>query len=218
MAMAQAVLVGGKGLLNLHHGGAVSTSKSRTQPLRHSIVTALPTPLPGKLRSSQQCRQHPCLIITASSEKLENQTEKPKKRGRETKLLSLVALPILATIVVTQTEGVYNDRLFIDTYNDWTMPEKMIKDLYMLISLVFCWGCCVFGSMNDPFYESDEYRKAGGNGTSYWIYNVEEVREEEDREELFRQELAEEMEEETKLRQLEDADREKEVEKEVELV
>ena len=24
----------------------------------------------------------------------------------------------------------------------------------------------------DPFYESDEYRKAGGNGTSYWIYNV----------------------------------------------
>ena len=59
------------------------------------------------------------------------QTEKPKKRGRETKLLSLVALPILATIVVTQTEGVYNDRLFIDTYNDWTMPEKMIKDLCM---------------------------------------------------------------------------------------
>ena len=46
----------------------------------------------------------------------------------------------------------------------------------------------------------------------------EEVREEEDREELFRQELADEMEEETKLRQLEDADREKEVEKEVELV
>ena len=46
MAMAQAVLVGGKGLLNLHHGGAISTSKSRTQSLRHSIVTALPTPLP----------------------------------------------------------------------------------------------------------------------------------------------------------------------------
>ena len=34
--------------------------------------------LQGKLRSSQQCRQHPCLIITASSEKLENQVRAGK--------------------------------------------------------------------------------------------------------------------------------------------
>lgn len=46
MAMAQAVLVGGKGLVNLHPSGAISTSKSQTQPLRRSVVTALPTPLP----------------------------------------------------------------------------------------------------------------------------------------------------------------------------
>lgn len=64
---------------------------------------------------------------------MEVQNEKPPSR-RETKLLSTIVpiLPILATIVVTKsTDSMYHDKLFIDTYNDWVMSEKMTKDLCM---------------------------------------------------------------------------------------
>lgn len=68
------------------------------------------------------------------SQSLLMQKEKPKSSGREMKLMSslLPLLPIIATITVTETHvPMYADRLFVDTYNDWMMPEKMLKDLCM---------------------------------------------------------------------------------------
>jgi hypothetical protein len=29
----------------------------------------------------------------------------------------------------------------------------------------------ILSVLQDPFYDSDEYRKDGGNGTQFWIYN-----------------------------------------------
>lgn len=200
MAMAQAVL-GGRGL----HMQCCSTSSLRS--VRH--LSTAGSLLVGSSRVSHESRRHVQLIrASGASEK----NEKPRSGGG-TKLLS-VALPILATIVVTKsTDTYYNDSIFIDTQNDWMMPEEMTKNLYMVFSMVFCWGCCVFGSMNDPFYEGDEYRDAGGNGTNHWIYEREEAMEQEAREELFRESLAKEIEGKVgELRELEQgADKEKEL-------
>lgn len=61
---------------------------------------------------------------------IEVQKDEPKRRP-EMKLFS-VALPILATIVVTRsTDTYYNNSVFIDTQNDWMMPEDMTKNLCM---------------------------------------------------------------------------------------
>jgi hypothetical protein len=71
----------------------------------------------------------------------------------------------------------------------------------------------ILSVLQDPFYDSDEYRKDGGNGTQFWIYNRQEVNEEEAREELMREELVKEIEDKVgELRELEDADKEKETE------
>jgi len=209
MAMAQAVL-GGRGL---HlHSCCSTTSSLRARSLRNvklpSTAGLLSVGFPSVSLESRRYSQ----LVRASGASDKN--EKPKVR-RETKLLSTIVpfLPILATITVTKNyDSMYADSVFITTYNDWVMPEKMTKDLYMLISMVFCWGCCVFGSMNDPFYESDEYRDLGGNGTAHWMYDMEDAAEEEAREELFREALVKEIEGKVgDLRELEDADKEKEL-------
>jgi len=202
MAMAQAVL-GGRGL----HFYNNSTSLRAPRPINRLSSTAL-----SSVKFPIQSRRFSPLITASGAS---NKDEKPKSSGREMKLMSslLPLLPILATITVTKThDPMYVDRLFVDTYNDWMMPEKMLKDLYMIIGMVFCWGCCVFGSMNDPFYESDEYRDAGGNGTNHWIYDMADLEEEEAREELFREALVKEIEGKVgEMRELEGADKEKEL-------
>ncbi|KAG0573736.1 hypothetical protein KC19_VG205000 [Ceratodon purpureus] len=201
MAMAQAVL-GGRGL----HLQCFSTSTS-LRSVRH--LSAAGSVSVGSSRVSSGSSRYVQLIkASGGSEK----NDKPKSQGG-TRLLS-IALPILATIVVTKsTDTYYNDSIFIDTQNDWMMPEEMTKNLYMLFAMVFSWGCCVFGSMNDPFYESDEYRGPGGNGTNHWIYEREEALEQEAREELFREALVKEIEGKVgEMRELEQgADKEKEL-------
>lgn len=209
MAMAQAVL-GGRGL-HIQCGSASSWSASSLKNVRR-VFSARASSV-GSSRGASEGRR--CsLLIKASGASEKN--EKPQSR-RETKLFSLAFPAILATVVVTQsTDTYYNDSVFIDTFNDWMMPEKMTKDLYMLISMVFCWGCCVFGSMTDPFYESEDYRGAGGNGTNHWIYDVEEMEEIENREELFREALVKEIEGKVgEMRELEGAGKDREKEKEL---
>lgn len=97
-------------------------------------------------------------------------------------------------------------------YNDWTLDEKTLKNIYLCFSLFFVWGCCVYGSMKDPFYDSDVYRDAGGDGSGNWLYKLEEEEEVQAREELWREELAREMEERVEeLRELEEGEKEKEL-------
>eukprot|EP00249_Psilotum_nudum_P008121 c21056_g1_i2 orf=195-809(+) len=129
--------------------------------------------------------------------------KKSQEGLKEAKLYSMAALPVFSFVA---------ERQVIREVHDWTLDEPAIKTIYMVFSIVFCWGCCVFASMNDPFYDSDLYRKAGGDGTQNWIYQMEENEELEAREELLREELLQEIEEKVGgMRELEEADKEKEL-------
>eukprot|EP00850_Spirogloea_muscicola_P024715 SM001369S00002 [mRNA] locus=s1369:815:1869:- [translate_table: standard] len=109
--------------------------------------------------------------------------------GRETRLLSLGAVPaLLAAHMYT------GGREIIEEFHTFDIGEPAIKAFYMMFICVFCWGAVVFGSMNDPFYDTDMYRDAGGNGTQHYIYSREEEEEEEAREELWKEELMREIE------------------------
>ncbi|CAI5470552.1 unnamed protein product [Closterium sp. Yama58-4] len=79
----------------------------------------------------------------------------------------VAALPLVLAFVEAELPNA------IDTFtalSDFHITEPAFKAFYMIFTCVFCWGALVFGSMNDEYYESDEYRKAGGNGTQFWIY------------------------------------------------
>ncbi|KAG1342537.1 putative Photosynthetic NDH subunit of subcomplex B 4, chloroplastic [Cocos nucifera] len=75
-----------------------------------------------------------------------------------------------------------------------------------------CWGCCFFGSTKDPFYDGEEYRKEGGDGSVHWYYDKQEEIEAAARAELWREELIEEIEQKVGgLRELEEAGKEEEL-------
>ncbi|BBN06356.1 hypothetical protein MPTK1_3g20430 [Marchantia polymorpha subsp. ruderalis] len=104
-------------------------------------------------------------------------------------------------------------RDIVDDRSTWSLGEDAIKHFYMACAFVFCWGCCVFGSMNDKFYESDTYRGAGGNGTGHWIYDLEEREEAAARDEMWSEDLMKEIEEKSEeVRLAEEAEREREKE------
>eukprot|EP00249_Psilotum_nudum_P008120 c21056_g1_i1 orf=195-743(+) len=156
---------------------------------------------PGCRQASLQQLYTPPLSFPAT---LLNSVKKKSQEGlKEAKLYSMAALPVFSFVA---------ERQVIREVHDWTLDEPAIKTIYMVFSIVFCWGCCVFASMNDPFYDSDLYRKAGGDGTQNWIYQMEENEELEAREELLREELLQEIEEKVGgMRELEEADKEKEL-------
>ncbi|KAG6541873.1 hypothetical protein Mapa_016701 [Marchantia paleacea] len=104
-------------------------------------------------------------------------------------------------------------REIVDDKSTWALGEDTIKNFYMACAFVFCWGCCVFGSMNDKFYESDTYRNAGGNGTGHWIYDQEDREEAAARDEMWSEDLMKEIEEKSEeVRLAEEAEREREKE------
>ncbi|KAG5536583.1 hypothetical protein RHGRI_024114 [Rhododendron griersonianum] len=62
------------------------------------------------------------------------------------------------------------------------------------------------GWHQDPYYDSEQYRKDGGDGTGHWVYEKQEDMEESARAELWREELIEEIEQKVGgLRELEEA-------------
>ncbi|CAI7782756.1 unnamed protein product [Closterium sp. NIES-53] len=74
----------------------------------------------------------------------------------------VAALPLVLAFVEAELPNA------MDTFtalSDFHITEPAFKAFYMIFTCVFCWGALVFGSMNDEYYESDEYRNAGGNGT-----------------------------------------------------
>lgn len=97
---------------------------------------------------------------------------------------------VLAFISAELPEGIET----IVHYNDYHIAEPAIKTFYLIFTCMFCWGACVFGSMNETFYDSDEYRDAGGNGTQFFRYQMEEEAEQENREELWAEDLRKEIE------------------------
>ncbi|KAF3496384.1 hypothetical protein DY000_02057418 [Brassica cretica] len=129
-------------------------------------------------------------------------------------------LPLMA-VMVQQIEGM---RDIITEKHVWHLSDKAIKNVYLFYIMFTCWGCLYFGSAKDPFYDSEEYRGDGGDGTGYWVYEtiaaenlkqnifsfgrfgLAEDIEEKARAELWREELIEEIEQKVGgLRELEEA-------------
>ncbi|KAF3633613.1 Photosynthetic NDH subunit of subcomplex B 4, chloroplastic [Capsicum annuum] len=68
------------------------------------------------------------------------------------------------------------------------------------------------GRHRDPYYDSEQYRGDGGDGTGHWVYEKQEDIEEAARAELWREELIEEIEQKVGgLRELEEAKKEEQL-------
>ncbi|KAF5734685.1 photosynthetic NDH subunit of subcomplex B 4 chloroplastic [Tripterygium wilfordii] len=127
-----------------------------------------------------------------------------KKRASMSKLNALPDLPLMAVLV----EHIEGQRDLIIHKSIWHLSDQAIKNVYLFYIMFTCWGCLFFGSMKDPFYDGEDYRKDGGDGTGNWIYNKQEDIEEAARAELWREELIEEIEQKVGgLRELEEAGR-----------
>ncbi|XP_024522625.1 uncharacterized protein LOC112344411 isoform X2 [Selaginella moellendorffii] len=131
------------------------------------------------------------------------QFERAKKSKKHTEFrlhsFSLIGLFTLATT-----------RPVEEVFNTWVMSEQEIKNMYMFIAILFSFGCCVAGSMIDPYYDGDDYRRAGGDGSVHWQYDKTEREEIEAREELWEEELQRELEEKSRLlKQVEEKEKER---------
>ncbi|KAF3437646.1 hypothetical protein FNV43_RR20402 [Rhamnella rubrinervis] len=128
--------------------------------------------------------------------------ERKSKRGCLSKANALPDWPLMAVLV----EHMEGQRDYVIHKSIWHLSDNAIKDVYTLYIMFTCWGCLVFGSMKDPYYDSEQYRKDGGDGTGHWVYEKQEDIEESARAELWREELIEEIEQKVGgLRELEEA-------------
>ncbi|CAI0560468.1 unnamed protein product [Linum tenue] len=73
----------------------------------------------------------------------------------------------LMAVLVQHMEG---QRDLITVKSIWHLSDQAIKNVYMFYIMFFCWGCLFFGSTKDPYYDSEAYRKDGGDGTGHWVY------------------------------------------------
>ncbi|CAI9767294.1 unnamed protein product [Fraxinus pennsylvanica] len=116
--------------------------------------------------------------------------------------------PLMAVLV----EHMEGQRDLVTHKSIWHLSDEAMKNVYTLYVMFTCWGCCFFGSTKDPYYDSETYRKDGGDGTGHWVYEKQEDIEESGREELLREELIEEIEKKVGgLRELEEAGKKEEL-------
>ncbi|XP_058083144.1 photosynthetic NDH subunit of subcomplex B 4, chloroplastic [Magnolia sinica] len=134
---------------------------------------------------------------------------KRSKRGSLLKANALPDWPLIA-VLVQHIEG---QRDYIVHKTVWHLNDETLKNVYTMYIMFTCWGCCFFGAMKDPYYDGEQYRKDGGDGTGHWVYEKQEDIEEKARAELWREELIEEIEQKVGgLRELEEAGKKKEEE------
>ncbi|CAN4094281.1 unnamed protein product [Withania somnifera] len=110
--------------------------------------------------------------------------------------------PLMAVLV----EHMEGQRDLITHKSVWHLSDEAMKNVYTFYIMFTVWGCCFFGSTKDPYYDSEQYRGDGGDGTGHWVYEKQEDIEESARAELWREELIEEIEQKVGgLRELEEA-------------
>ncbi|KAJ0988536.1 hypothetical protein J5N97_006892 [Dioscorea zingiberensis] len=130
------------------------------------------------------------------------------RRASSLKVNALPNWPLMAVMI----EHANNLRDFYVHKTVWHLSDEHIKNTYTMYIMFTCWGCCFFGSTKDPFYDGEQYRKDGGDGTVHWYYEKQEDIEEAARAELWREELIEEIEKKVGgLRELEEAGKEEEL-------
>ncbi|KAI5683797.1 hypothetical protein M9H77_05025 [Catharanthus roseus] len=133
---------------------------------------------------------------------------KSKRWSSTCKVNAFPDWPLMA-VLVEQFEG---GTELITHKSIWHLSDVQIKNVYTLYIMFTCWGCCFFGSTKDPYYDSEEYRKDGGDGTGHWVYEKQEDIEESARAQLWREELIEEIEQKVGgLKELEEAGKKEEL-------
>ncbi|KAI4319150.1 hypothetical protein MLD38_032785 [Melastoma candidum] len=147
---------------------------------------------------------HGFIPVTTLDTNLRSTLIHVKNRGRASgfKVCALPDWPLMAVLV----EHLDGQRDFHSYKSIWHLSDKAIKNVYTFYIMFTCWGCLFFGSTKDPFYDSEGYRKDGGDGTGNWIYEKQADIEESARAELWREELIEEIEQKVGgLKELEEA-------------
>ncbi|KAI3463961.1 hypothetical protein Pfo_020624 [Paulownia fortunei] len=129
-------------------------------------------------------------------------------RASRVRVNALPDWPLMAVLV----EHMEGQRDLITHKSIWHLSDQAMKNVYTFYIMFTCWGCCFFGSTRDPYYDSEAYRKDGGDGTGHWVYEKQEDIEESARAELWREELIEEIEQKVGgLRELEEAGKKEEL-------
>ncbi|XAR50025.1 hypothetical protein NMG60_11004236 [Bertholletia excelsa] len=129
-------------------------------------------------------------------------------RSRRCRVNAFPDWPLMAVLV----EHMEGQRDLITHKSVWHLNDETIKNVYTFYIMFTVWGCCFYGSTKDPFYDSEQYRKDGGDGSGHWFYEKQEDIEEAARAELWREELIEEIEQKVGgLRELEEAGKEEEL-------
>ncbi|KAK4257201.1 hypothetical protein QN277_006820 [Acacia crassicarpa] len=155
--------------------------------------------------SSRLFKQRPASTLFKGSWQVERGRS---KRASLCKVNGLPDLPLMAVIV----EHIEGSRDYITTKSIGHLSDEAIKNVYSYYILFTVWGCLFFGSMKDPYYDSETYRGDGGDGTGNWIYEKQDKMEAEAREALWREELIEEIEQKVGgLRELEEAGKKEEL-------
>ncbi|OVA08973.1 hypothetical protein BVC80_9097g33 [Macleaya cordata] len=132
------------------------------------------------------------------------------RRSKRGSLCKVKAFPdwTLMAVLVEHMEG---QRDMITHKSVWHLNDETMKNVYTMYIMFTCWGCCFFGAMKDPYYDGEQYRKDGGDGTGHWVYEKQEDIEESARAALWREELIEEIEQKVGgLRELEEAGKKEE--------
>ncbi|XP_019416082.1 PREDICTED: photosynthetic NDH subunit of subcomplex B 4, chloroplastic isoform X1 [Lupinus angustifolius] len=138
-------------------------------------------------QSSRLPNQHSTSTLFNESHKVK---EGKFKRASLCKVNGLPDWPLMA-VIVEQMEG---QRDMVTIKSVWHLSDEAIKNVYSWYIMFTVWGCLFYGSMKDPYYDSETYRGDGGDGTGNWIYEKQEAMEAEAREALWREELIEEIE------------------------
>ncbi|KAL0416719.1 UNVERIFIED_CONTAM: Photosynthetic NDH subunit of subcomplex B 4, chloroplastic [Sesamum latifolium] len=137
---------------------------------------------------------------------------KSRRASRVVKVKALPDWPLMAVMWNT-----WKDKETSSHTNQFgTLISDVVRMLFSLVDTFYimftCWGCCFFGSTKDPYYDSEAYRKDGGDGTGHWVYEKQDDIEESARAELWREELIEEIEQKVGgLRELEEAGKKEEI-------
>nr|CAD1826819.1 unnamed protein product [Ananas comosus var. bracteatus] len=180
-------------------------------------------------------------FVWKSSEKFKNVAEtlvdwREKGRGSSSwKLNAFPDWPLMAIMI----EHVAGQRDYVVHKSVWHLSDAAMKNVcehfvhYVhMLGMLLLWihesehspnqshenlSCFMFSAITtkamkqDPFYDGEEYRKDGGDGTVHWVYEKQEDIEEAARAELWREELIEEIEQKVGgLRELEEAGKEEE--------
>uniref|UniRef100_A0A0F7GXX0 Photosynthetic NDH subcomplex B 4 n=1 Tax=Pelargonium echinatum TaxID=122254 RepID=A0A0F7GXX0_9ROSI len=125
-------------------------------------------------------------------------------RGSSVKVKAFPDWPLMALLL----EQMEDQKDIITNKSIVHLSDETIKNVYLFYIMFTVWGCMVFGSTKDPYYDSEYYRGDGGDGTGHCFYEKQENIEEAARAALWREELIEEIEQKVEgSRELEKAGR-----------